>query len=82
MKEQQLIRLLRQDPGRGLDALSAQYGGLILSVVRRVLPTRPQDAEEVAADVLVKAWQSADRLREDTLRGFLIVTARNLAIDR
>ena len=31
MKEQQLIRLLRQDPGRGLDALSAQYGGLILS---------------------------------------------------
>ena len=82
MKEQQLIRLLQQDPGRGLDALSAQYGGLILSVVRRVLPARPQDAEEVAADVLVKAWQSADRLREDTLRGFLIVTARNLAIDR
>lgn len=82
MGDEQLVRLLQKDPGRGLDALSAQYGGLILAVVRRVLPGRPQDAEEAAADVLVRAWQNAGRLRGDTLRGFLIVTARNLALDR
>lgn len=82
MEDTGLIRLLQRDPGQGLDALAKQYGGLIFTVVRRVLPESPQDAEEVAADVLVRAWRSAGSLRADTLRGFLIVTARNLAVDR
>ena len=80
--EKEIIRLLREEPGRGIELLAEQYGGLILTVVRRVLPGRPQDAEEVAADVLVRVWRSAGGLREETLRGFLIVTARNLALDR
>lgn len=82
MEDARLIRLLQERPGEGIDALANQYGGLILTVVRRVLGRYPQDAEEVAADVLVRAWRSAGALREKTLRGFLIVTARNLAIDR
>ncbi len=82
MEDVKLIRLLQERPGEGLDALAKRYGGLIFTVVRRVLERYPQDAEEVAADVLVRAWRSAGALRAETLRGFLIVTARNLAIDR
>ena len=40
----------------------------------------PDDA--VAADVLVKLWRAGPSLRAEALRGFVITTARNLAVDR
>lgn len=79
-----LLHQLVTEPERGIRALQQRYGGLIYRIVCRVLPEYPQDAEEVAADVLVKTWENAAFLLEDNrpLTPWLIVTARNRAIDR
>ncbi len=79
-----VLHQLVNEPENGIRLLQQQYGGLIYRIVCRVLPEYPQDAEEVAADVLVKAWENASSLLEDSrpLMPWLIVTARNRAIDR
>lgn len=82
-EEAALLRCIRQDPQTGLTQLLSCYGGLLQALVRRVLPD-PRDAEECLADVLVQCWRQADvLLREEyRLKAWLIVTARNKAIDR
>ena len=84
LAEEEICRLLAEDPEQGIWALQAQYGGMIFRVVSRILPEYPQDAEEVAADVLVIAWRQVSALAESRrpLGAWLTVTARNRAIDR
>ncbi len=82
--DEELLRLLLRDPEQGIPAVQTQYGGLILSVVSHVLPRSPRDAEETAADVLVTVWQQAEKILQtgQPLSAWLVVTARNKAIDR
>ena len=82
MTEERLLMLLERQPDRALKLLSQRYSGLAMSIAGRVLPGRQQDLEEIAADVLLKLWQKRTELNPATLRGFVITTARNLAIDR
>ena len=72
-RDASILRQLITDPEEGIQLLQQQYGGLIYRIIRRVLPEYPQDTEEVAADLL-----EDDR----PLAPWLIVTARNRAIDR
>lgn len=83
-EDAELLRLLVKNPEEGLSALQKQYGGLILSIAARVLRGNPQNAEEVAADVLAAAWQNAEKLQSEkrSLAPWLTVTTRNRAIDR
>ena len=82
--DQQLLLLLCNDPESGLAALLDAYGTVINTVVRRILHASPQDAEECVADTLVAAWRSAPALQKkrSPLKGWLCLTARNLAINR
>ena len=84
MDDRELLEALRTRPEDGLWLLTQQYGGLIDAVVRRILPGDAEDAEECAADVLVRIWRAAEKLelQEGTLRGYVIWCARNTAIDR
>ena len=82
MKDQELLAILHRRPDAALAELSARYSPLASSIARRVLPGRLADIEEVAADTLIRIWQNGDKLEAGTLRGFVITTARNLAIDR
>ncbi len=84
MDDRDLLQLLRTQPEDGLWQLTQKYGALIRAVVGRILPGDPQDAEECAADTLVRIWNDRDtlQLQGDTLRGFVIWAARNMAIDR
>ena len=70
------------NPPKGGAALSARYSTLAAAIAGRLLPGRQADIEEVAADTLIAIWKNGDTLNPDTLRGFVITTARNLAIDR
>lgn len=83
-KDTEILAALQTDPQTGLALLLEGYGGLIQAVVRRVLPDRPQDAEECISDVLVSAWRNAGMLARcrRPLQGWLALTARNAAIDR
>lgn len=84
MDDRELLEALRTRPEDGLWLLTQQYGGLIDAVVRRILPGDAEDAEECAADVLVRIWRAAEKLelQEGTLRGYVIWCTRNTAIDR
>lgn len=82
MTDEELLRMLGKKPNQALQMLSKRYSGLVMSIAGRVLPGRQQDLEEIAADVLLKLWQKREEIDPQTLRGFVITTARNLAIDR
>ena len=82
MTDAELLIQLQKDPEGALSMLSERYIPLASTIARRILPNRRADIEEVAADTLIALWRSAASLRSDTLRGFVITTARNLAIDR
>ena len=84
MEDNKIIDALLAEPETGLQLLLTQYGGLIHTVICRILPNNPQDAEECAADVLVAAWKHAAEFKQQNrlLRAWLCVTARNAAIDR
>ncbi|WP_298021798.1 RNA polymerase sigma factor [uncultured Dysosmobacter sp.] len=82
MTDQELLTQLDHTPDAALTELTARYAPLAAAIAGRVLPGRQEDIEEIAADTLIKIWQAGDSLAAETLRGFVITTARNLAIDR
>lgn len=82
MDDRDLLRLLQKDGDRGLEAALDLYGGLVKTIVSRVLYNFPQDAEECVSDVFLKLWKNRRRLRGAPVRAWLIVAARNAAIDR
>lgn len=81
-EEKQLLQRIREDPQTGLDELLSRYGGILNGLVRRILPDE-RDAEECLSDVLVQCWKQAQHLqtREIPLKAWLMVTARNKALD-
>lgn len=82
--DSQLLLLLCNNPEEGLAALLDHYGGAINAIAGRVLRQSPADAEECAADVLVAAWKNAAMLQQQRrpLKGWLCLTARNMALNR
>ncbi|MBQ8390380.1 MAG: sigma-70 family RNA polymerase sigma factor [Oscillibacter sp.] len=82
MTDRELIGKLKTDPNAALSALTDRYAPLASAIAGRLLPGRGADIEEVAADTIIAIWKKGDAMDPDTLRGFVITTARNLAIDR
>lgn len=84
MEDRQIILLLREDPSEGLRKAIEKYGGLVKTVVSRVLPYHAEDVEECVADTFVNIWKTAGRIDPDTgtFKGLLLCTARNTAINR
>jgi RNA polymerase sigma-70 factor (ECF subfamily) len=77
-----LERLRLRDPA-ALEELYDRHGGLLYSVILRIVG-RPADAEEVLQEAWLQVWRSADRY--DAGRGavvaWLLTVARSRAIDR
>lgn len=82
MTDKELLGQLKHAPDDVLAVLIERYAPLAAAIAGRILPGRQSDIEEIAADTLIKLWQSGGSLTAETLRGFVITTARNLAIDR
>ena len=53
---------------------------IIRNVGRNVLSE--SDAEELTSDVFIALWNHADNLSDGSLKAYLGVTARNMAISR
>lgn len=83
-EDKALLELLRTEPEKGIYSLQKNYGGLIWHIVFRVLANWPEDAEEIASDVLLAVWQHQEELEKSgrPLGPWITVTARNRAIDR
>ena len=79
-----LLTAIRQDPDTGLRRAMRDYAPLVQGIARRILPGRDLDIEECTADVFVALWRNAAQLETTAIpvRAWLIVTARNTAINR
>lgn len=82
MTDRELIAKLKTQSNTALVELTERYAPLASAIAARLLPGRGADVEEVAADTIIAIWKNGDKIDPETLRGFVITTARNLAIDR
>lgn len=82
MDDEELLEKLNRSGDAGIACALSLYGGTVKSVISRVLYFSPSDAEECMADTFVALWKNRRKLKKVRLRAWLIVTARNLAIDR
>lgn len=83
MEDRKLIQLLQSKPSEGLREAIQQYGGLLQTVISRIIPNSPQDVEECVADTFINGWKTIHRLDADgNLKGYLLCIARNTAINR
>lgn len=86
MDDKELIRLLKKKPSEGFDVLTAQYGGLLYTLVRgRLSAARfgSADIEDIVADTFSDFYLhiGAYRPAQCSIKSYLCVMARNRATD-
>ena len=82
--EQEMTDLLLQDPDRALSEMISAYGGLVLAVIRGILPTSSQDEiEECVSDTFLYVFEHRHRLdfSKGSIKAYLCSTAKSLAYD-
>ena len=82
MTEEQLVKALRRGDLPALEELMDRYTAYVSSIISRILRGRQADAEELAADVFLAAWDNRDKLQAGKLKGWLGAVARNRAFNR
>lgn len=82
MTDRELILALNKGDVHALEELIDRYGKYVSSVLSRILSGRRQDCEELTEDVFLAAWNNCHKLREDKLKGYLGMIARNKAFNR
>jgi RNA polymerase sigma-70 factor (ECF subfamily) len=78
--DREILRRLGRDEMAALDEAFARYWAPVLSYVARIVRTRDA-AEDIAQQAFYRLWERRATLRSDgSLRGFLYLAARNLAL--
>ncbi len=85
-EEQELLRMLREDPAAGLAQALESYGGAAKTICVSILGTGfQQDVEECISDCFVKLWQGIDNFDPEkgkSLRGYFYGLVRNTALSK
>lgn len=86
MEDSQFLRLLRRDPNAAMEALIAQYAGLVYTVVQGKLngmTCLSSDIEDCVADVFSEFYMERDRFdpQKASIKTYLCVIARHNAAD-
>ncbi len=81
--EKNYIKQLRLHNEKALAYVIDEYGGLIMSVIRKYLFYLPEKQEECFDDVLLKIWQNIESFDENksTFRNWAAAVAKYQAID-
>ena len=81
--EKNYIKQLRLHNEKALAYVIDEYGGLIMSVIRKHLFYLPEKQEECCDDVLLKIWQNIESFDENksTFRNWAAAVAKYQAID-
>lgn len=84
MRENRLIQQLQKKEPEALRQLIETYQGYVYAIVRNITRNAltEDDAEELAADVFLAVWQTADKLEAGKVRPYLAAIARNKAKSR
>ena len=84
MKEEAILKKLRQRDPQGLEDLMERYIPYVSAVCWNILKyaMQPEDAEEVVSDVFLAAWEQASQIRPGFTKQWLGAVARNKAKNR
>ena len=84
MDDTQMVDQLNKKNENALALLIERYSGYVSTVIRNISGgvLDKADSEEVISDVFIRIWNSAGNLRVETIRSYIAVIARNLAIDK
>jgi RNA polymerase sigma-70 factor (ECF subfamily) len=69
---------------RALEGVIDKYSAYVCTIARNTLgrSVSHEDIEEIASDVFLALWENAERIRNDSLKGYLGRTAHNMALNR
>ncbi len=84
MNDDKLIKLIKNNPSKGLSAAIEHYGPLVKTIVVRIIGyENQQDVEESVSDVFVELWKSADNFSPEkgNLKNYIISIARHVGIN-
>ena len=81
MTDAVILSQLRKGDSRALNAIIAQYGPYVQTIAANITipPLQPEDVEEVASDVFLSLWNSADTIEAGKLKAWLAAVTRNTA---
>lgn len=79
MRERMLINQLRAKDPAALRKLIDSYQCYVVSIIRNIGrgALNENDTEELAADVFLAVWQTADKIQEGKLQPYIAAIARN-----
>ncbi len=81
MEDNKIVELYFSRSEEAIRETAIKYGRLCSSVAYEILGNR-EDAEEIANDTYLRAWNSIPPTRPDSLKAYLAKIAGNLARDR
>ena len=84
MNDENLIKLLKKNPSKGLTCAIDIYGALVKTIVVRIIGyENQQDVEECISDVFVQLWKSIDNYdyNKGILKNYIISIARFVSIN-
>lgn len=83
MREEDLIRALKDHEDAAMDELLARYSPLVRYVIAPILPSL-QDQEECLSEVMLRVWEKIDTFDANSGKwtGWLTAIARNAALNR
>ena len=81
MTDSDIIRLFFHRDEQAISETAARYGKYCMTIARDILGSE-QDAEECVSDVYLKAWNSIPPESPTSLKAYVAVLTRRLAINR
>ena len=81
MTDRDIIRLFFDRDEQAITEITAKYGKYCMTIARDILDSE-QDAEECVSDVYLKVWNSIPPDTPDSLKAYVAVLTRRLAINR
>lgn len=81
MTEGKALREVKRGSEEALGWFIDRYSPYVSTIIYNIIGTymTPSDIEEVSADVFFAFWQNADKVRPESVRGYLGTLARNMA---
>lgn len=77
MEEAKLIKALRRGDTAALEDLIRSYSPFVSGIISGILKGRSGECEELTQDVFITVWDNRKKLKEDRLKSYLAVIARN-----
>lgn len=83
MDDKKLLHNLKKKNEKALILLIERYSPYICTIIRNTANhSIPKcDVEEIASDVFMKLWNTPEKIYPETIKSYIAVISRNLAVD-